>query len=133
MTAVAASLDRSSFLRRVLWVDACTCLATGALLALAATPLADFLGLPAALLAYAGGALFPIAGFMIWLAVRNELSRLGVWVVILGNAGWVAGSILALFVYSPTALGYAFVIAQAVVVALLAELELVSLRRIARC
>ena len=131
MSAIAASLDPSTLLRRVLWADATTCLATGALLALAATPLAGLLGLPAALLAYAGGALFPIAGFMTWLAVRDDLSRAGAWVVILGNLGWVLGSVLVLLVLSPSALGHAFVIAQAVVVGLLAELEYLSLRRIA--
>src|SRR3970040_787764 len=101
MSAIAASLDPSTLLRRVLWADATTCLATGALLALAATPLAGLLGLPAAPLAYAGGALFPIAGFMTWLAVRDDLSRAGAWLVILGNLGWVLGSVLVLLVLSP--------------------------------
>jgi hypothetical protein len=57
--------------------------------------------------------------------------RWGSWLAILGNAGWVAGSVLVLVLFSPTALGYAFVIAQAVVVAFLAELEYYGLRRIA--
>ena len=37
--------------------------------------------------------------------------------MIAGNLAWVAGSVLALAECSPTALGYAFVVAQAVVVA----------------
>jgi hypothetical protein len=41
----------------------------------------------------------------------------------------VAGSVLVLVVFSPTGLGYAFVIAQAVVVGFLAELEYAGLRR----
>ena len=53
------------------------------------------------------------------------------WVVILGNAGWVVGSVLVLLLASPTAIGYAFVIAQAVVVVFLAELEYMGLRKIA--
>ena len=131
MTTMTVELGRPEFLRRVLWADAATCAATGALLTLAATPLAALLGLPATLLAYAGAALFPIAVFMGWLAVRDGVSRAGTWLVILGNAGWVAGSVLVLVVFSPAAPGHAFVIAQAVVVGLLAELEYVSLRRIA--
>jgi hypothetical protein len=130
MTTVDAVLDRTASLRRVLMVDAATCLAMGALLVLFASPLATLLGLPSLLLAYAGASLFPIAGFMAWVAIRRELSRWGAWVVILGNAGWVAGSVLVLFLASPTTIGFAFVIAQAVVVVLLAELEYVGVRRV---
>jgi len=131
MTTLDAILDRTAFLRRVLMVDAATCVAMGLLLTLFATPLSTLLGLPPVLLAYAGASLFPIAGFMAWLALRRDASRWGAWVVILGNAGWVAGSVLVLLLASPTAIGYAFVIAQAVVVVLLAELEYTGLRRIA--
>jgi len=86
------------------------------------------LGLPAALLFYAGLALLPIAAFMAWVATREQPPLAGVWLVILGNAGWVAGSVALLFLVSPTALGYAFVIGQAAIVAGLAELEYVSTR-----
>ena len=131
MTTLDAILDRTAFLRRVLMVDAATCVAMGLLLTLFATPLSTLLGLPPVLLAYAGASLFPTGGFMAWLALRRDASRWGAWVVILGNAGWVAGSVLVLLLASPTAIGYAFVIAQAVVVVLLAELEYTGLRRIA--
>ncbi len=131
MTTLEAILDRTAALRRVLMVDAATCLATGLLMTLFATPLSALLGLPATLLLYAGMSLFPIAAFMAWLAVRRDVSRWGAWLVILGNAGWVAGSVLVLLLFSPTAAGYAFVIAQAVVVGFLAELEYTGLRRIA--
>jgi hypothetical protein len=46
-------------------------------------------------------------------------NALGVWVAILGNAGWVVGSVVVLVVLLPTWVGYAFVIGQAVVVGLL--------------
>jgi len=45
MTAIAVSLDPNRFLRRVLLVDAATCVATGALLALDSAPLSRLLGL----------------------------------------------------------------------------------------
>lgn len=118
-------------LRTVLLIDAATCVATGALLSLLAAPLASFLALPAALLLYAGLSLFPIAAFMLWVATRPSLPRAGAWLVIAGNALWVAGSLLLVMVQVPSALGYAFVIAQALVVALLAELEYAGLRRAA--
>jgi hypothetical protein len=129
MTAIAETVDRTSFLRRVLWVDATTCVAMGVLLVIAATPLSSLLGLPELLLSYAGVALFPVALFMGWVALWEELSVGGAWVVILGNAGWVVGSVVVLVVCSPTAIGHAFVLVQAVAVVLLAELEYVGLRR----
>ena len=131
MTTLTATLDRSTFLRRVLFVDAATCVATGALLSLDAGPLAPMLGLPAALLFYSGLSLFPIAAFMLWVATRERLLAAGTWLVIAGNVLWVAGSALVLMVEVPTALGYAFVIAQGVVVAFLAELEYIGVRKAA--
>jgi hypothetical protein len=130
MTSLAAPLNPSMFLRRVLYVDAATCVASGALMSLDAAPLGSALALPAALLFWSGVALFPIAAFMLWVATRRAIPRAGAWLVVLGNAGWVVGSVLALLANAPTGMGYAFVVAQAVVVALLAELEYNGLRRI---
>lgn len=113
-------------LRNVLWLDAATCIATGALLSTLSTPLSSWLGLPEPLLFYAGLALFPIAGFMAWTAAR--LAEPAVWAVIGGNVLWVLGS-LAVLALSPTALGTAFAVVQAAAVAVLAELEYVGLRR----
>jgi hypothetical protein len=129
--SASPAADRSSFLRRVLWADAATCLATGLLLTLDATPLAALFGLPADLLTYAGLSLFPCAALMIWIATRESIWRLGAWTVILGNAAWVAGSVAVLVLLSPTGLGYAFVIAQAVAVAVLAELEYAGVKKLA--
>jgi hypothetical protein len=132
MTAITASIDRSTFLRRVLFVDAATCVAMGLLLLLAAGVLASLLSLPSMLLQYAGLSLLPIAAFMAWVATRSGLSRVAVWVIIAGNALWVVGSVVLLLVggwVSPSLLGYVFVIAQAVTVVLLAEMEYVGLRK----
>jgi len=110
-------------------VDAATCIATGGLLTLAANPLAPVLGLSAVVLEYAGIGLFPIAAFMLWVATRSPIPATGGWLIVIGNLAWVVGSAVVLFASSPTLLGYAFVIAQAVVVAALAELEFQGLRR----
>jgi hypothetical protein len=117
-----------TFLRRILFADAGSCVGLGLFLALLADPLSPMLGLPAALLFIAGLALLPIAAFISWVASREQPPAGGVWLVILGNAGWVAGSVALLFFASPTALGYAFVIGQAAIVAGLAELEYFSIR-----
>lgn len=129
MSAIALSLPRTAFLRRALLLDAATCVGTGALLALAASPLAPLLGLPAALLFYAGLALLPIGAFMAWVGTRQSAPAAAVWLVVVGNALWVLASLFVLFVFPSTMLGTAFVIAQAVVVAVLAELEWMGLRR----
>ena len=126
---LAAPVGRNRFLRRILAVDAATCIATGALLAIAADPLAPMLGLSVTLLKYAAISLFPIAAFMVWVAARAPIPLAGAWLVIIGNVGWVIGSAFVLLASSPTLLGYAFVIAQAVAVAALAELEFHGLRR----
>jgi hypothetical protein len=54
-----------------------------------------------------------------------------VWAVILCNAVWVADSLLLLMSgwVQPTALGTAFVLAQALLVGLFAELQALGLRR----
>jgi hypothetical protein len=122
MTTMTVTQPARSFtLRQLLQFDAFTCAAFGILLTIAATPLAAMLGLPRALLFYAGLALIPCAGLM-WLAVRTEATPL-VWAVILGNLAWVAGSVIVAFAFEPTAIGLAFIVAQALFVGVLALLE----------
>ena len=100
-------------------------------MALAAQPLGELLGLPFVLLLVAGIVLLPLALVLYWMSNQTLLSRTGVWAVIALNALWVVESIALLVTgyVQPTALGYAFVIGQALVVLLLAELEFFGLRR----
>jgi hypothetical protein len=102
----------------------------GLALVLGATALAGLTGLPAALLSYAGLGLLPIAAVMLLVALHPALLPAGAWVVIAGNAAWVIAS-LALLVtgwVSPNTLGIAFVVVQALAVAVLAKLEHGALR-----
>jgi len=121
MTVLTASMDHPLFLRRVLFVDAATCIAMALFLVLLAQPLSPLLGLPGALLEAAGASLFPIGGFIAWAAASGRAT----WLVIVGNAAWVAASAVLLLGgwFSPTLLGYGFVIVQACIVALLAAVE----------
>jgi hypothetical protein len=121
----------SRFLRWVLIADAATCFVCALLMVFGFSYLAELLGLPGGLLRNAGISLFPFAMFVVYLASRATLSKLAVWSVILLNALWTLDSFL-LFVtgwVSPTQPGYAFVTAQAIVVALLASLEYVGLKK----
>jgi hypothetical protein len=122
-------LNHPNFLRTILTLDAATCVATGTLMAVAATPLSSLMLIPTNVLWVAGMSLFPIAVFIAVVAARLPRSLTGVWLVIGGNAAWVIGS-LALLVdggFSPNALGAAFIVVQAVAVAILAELEFMGL------
>jgi hypothetical protein len=124
----------SPFLRRVLSLDALASGATGVLLAVGAGPLEGLLGLSPALTRPAGIFLIAYAAAVAWLASRPAFPRALIWTVIVGNSLWVIESLSLLVTgwVHPTGLGYAFVVAQAVVVALLAELQFIGLRRAAQ-
>lgn len=123
----------STFLRRVLLVDAASTAATGLLLIALTDRLADLSGLPAALLRNAGLSFLPFAALVAWVAARPTLRRPAVWAVIAYNAVWAVDSVLLLATgwVQPTALGHAFVVAQALFVATMAQLERIGLRRCA--
>jgi len=125
------TLRTSTFLRWTLLADAATCVATGLLMTLGPGQLEQFLGLPAGLLRYAGVSLLPFAAFLVYLATRENLSTQGVWTAIVSNTIWTAASILLLMTgqVAPTELGYTFVIAQALGVAVFAGLEYFGLRK----
>jgi hypothetical protein len=122
-TAVMGRRERADApnLRRVLALDAATCVGMGLLLLAATAPLATLLALPSALLFWAGLLLFPSAALMAAAAAR-PLPAL-VWTVIIGNAAWVLASLGVLGVLAPNAFGIAFVLGQAAVVLVLMVLE----------
>ena len=132
MTApLPLTADRDLFLRRVLLADGLASGSTGLLLALAAGPLADLLGLSTTLLRTTGVILLPFAAFVLWLATRPTISRRLVWALIATNALWTIDSVALLLTgwVDPTTLGVAFVIGQALVVAAFAEMQYLGLRR----
>ncbi len=118
-------------LRQALLADAVTSAACAALLVGGAGFLDDLLGLPTALLRGAGLVLLPFVAFVAWLGTRARVPRLAVLAVIGLNALWALDSFLLLASgwVAPHAAGLAFVIAQAVVVAMYAELQVMGLRR----
>jgi hypothetical protein len=121
----------SPFLRNVLILDAVATGATGLLLTFFSTFLNGLLQVPGTLLFYAGLILLPYAALVGWLATRDALPRWSVWAVIVTNALWALDSVLLAMSgwVEPNALGYAFIMMQALVVAGFAELQFVGLRR----
>jgi hypothetical protein len=125
------SLPASPLLRRALVLDAVVTGACALPLAFGGRMLAGLLGLPASLLTSAGVGLIVYTAFLVWLLRRDTLPRGAVWFVIAGNALWAIDSVLLLFTnwIDPTVIGQAFVVFQAVVVAVFAEAQYVGLRR----
>ena len=122
--------NHPSFLRSVLLIDATTCFATGLLMTLGAKPVGALTQIPTMLLVVAGLSLLPVAVFMAFIATRGPGWSRGVWLIVLGNAAWVAGSLLLLGgLITPNTLGTAFILVQALTVAVLLELEIIGLRR----
>lgn len=119
------------FLRWALLADAAATAATGLALALLAEPLSQFLQVPARILALAGFALVAYAALVVYLGTREALSARAVWAVIGCNVLWAVDSVI--FALSgwvdPSALGYAFIFAQALIVAGFAEWQVVGLKR----
>jgi len=133
MSALIDLMDRPPvFLRRALVLDAVASGATGLTMIAGAGLVEGLLGLPAALLRGAGMVLMPYVAFVIYTGTRETISRPAVWAIIVANALWAAASAFLLVSgwVAPTALGTAFVIAQAVVVALLGELQYMGLRKL---
>lgn len=118
-----------TFLRRVLFADAFASLASAALLIAAPGPLAELTGLSSALLLEAGVVLVPFVLLVLAVAARPSTPRAGVKVIVASNALWVIGSVAVLATSAPNALGYTFVVAQALAVGVLAELQVIGLKR----
>lgn len=119
------------FLRRVLLLDVVLTGATGLMLVAGASMLAPLLALPEPLLRGAGALLIPFVAFVWWLSRRPAIRRAAVWAVIAINLLWVIESMWLLVAghVLPNALGVAFVLFQAVVVALLAGLQVLGVSR----
>jgi len=121
----------SSLLRNALLADAILSGGTGLALAVAAGPLSTLLGLSVALLRGSGLFILPFAALAASMSWRERLSRSSVFVLVVCNALWAVDSVLVLLLgwIEPTVPGEVFVVGQAIIVAVLAELQFIGLRR----
>ena len=124
------NVNGASGLKGVLVADALISGGTGLLLIAGAGLLGPMLGINESLMRYAGIVLVPFAAYVYYLSTRRP-TRGAVLAVVALNALWVAASVglLAAGGIAPTALGTTFVVAQAVVVAIFAELQYAGWRR----
>jgi len=118
------------FLRNVLLLDAASCLACGALQVAATGALVPWLGLPAPLLLETGLFLLVYAALVGWIATRRLVPTVWVRLLVVGNLGWALACVGLVFsgLIRPTVLGVGYLVLQAVVVAVLAELQWMGLR-----
>jgi len=118
-------------LRLALRLDAAVTGLNGAAYLLAAPLLDDLLGLPAGLLRGTGVFLLAYAGAVWLVGARPRPSTAAVRTVIGLNALWAVGSIVAVLTDAgtPTTVGAAWIVLQAVVVAAFAGPQIAGLRR----
>lgn len=134
-SGAVGSVDQESagLLRLILKLDA---VATGAvgLLSLAAGPALDgLLGVPLALLMPVGLFLIAYAAAIWVVATRPRVSRPAVWTAVVVNLVYAVDAIAVVVIgwFELTALGTAFVLFQAIAVALFAAAQFYALRRAA--
>jgi hypothetical protein len=127
-------MSASAFLRRALVADAVVSGAAGLLMAAGAEPLHELLRVPVQLIHVAGLVLLPYALVLARLSRHRLLRAPAVGAVIATNVLWALASVLVVVLAGsqhPSALGYAFVVGQALVVAAFAALQFLGLRRAA--
>jgi len=129
--AAERATPQTTFLRRLLKVDAALSAASALPMLVASNWLGGLTGLPTALLFGAGLFLLAWVAALAWLATREQLPRPSLWAVALLNLGWTLDCAWVAFggAFSPTGMGQAFLLLQAVVTLLLADLMLWALWR----
>jgi len=127
------SNQTSPLLRQALLADGVISGATGLMMVLGAGFLAGLLDLPESLLRNAGFILAPYVAFVLYVALRRPIPLSGVWTVIVANILWASASVALLFtgLITPNALGIAFMLFQALVVAGFSAVQFLAVRRTA--
>lgn len=140
MSATSVSLRPSDkLLRRTLWGNAVFSIASGAILAIFAGPFAGaaahapvtVMNLDLAIvLELLGLGVIGFGALCAWVASRPTLPQAWARVIFAADLAWVAGSALVLLMPSWTAAGIAGIVVVALIVADLAILEYLGLRRL---
>lgn len=128
----ASAAGRSdTLLRRALQLDAVASIGSTAAALLAAGPISAFTGIPAPLVQTIGAVFLVFTATIVYGSTRPVIDRRIAWVIMIANFSWVALSAAALiFGWLPlTPAGFWVVVAQAVLVDLLAVAQFLGLRR----
>lgn len=121
----------SPLLRFALRLDAAASAMTALVCLTGPGVLANVLGLPAQFLVMVGLTCLAWAVVTGFTSTRRQVAAWAIWAIIAFNAVWVLESVMLLVLgwVQPTALGVAFVLVQALAVAMFAELQFIGLRR----
>ncbi|MES2941295.1 MAG: hypothetical protein V4772_00340 [Pseudomonadota bacterium] len=125
------SISSPRFLRHVLRVDAVSCLACGVLQFAFTGQMATLLNLPHDLLLYTGEFLLLYGLAVGVLSALRDMPRGLVWCLVAANLAWAVACVVLLLSgqVQASAMGVAYVLVQALTVAVLAELQFFGLRR----
>ncbi|MFI6599781.1 hypothetical protein ACIBHX_26335 [Nonomuraea sp. NPDC050536] len=131
MTFLTATADRTKFLRIALALDAVVTGVNGLVYLVAAGPVGDLLGPAPAVLREIGVFLLVYGAAVGFLATRATISPAGIKAVIGLNIVWTLASVAAVIAgaLDLTTLGAIWAIAQALVVGVFAEIQIMGLRR----
>ncbi|MFB4291838.1 hypothetical protein ACBI99_29600 [Nonomuraea sp. ATR24] len=131
-TLTVATTGRAKFLRLVLALDAVVTGANGLVYLAGAGLVSDLLGPDAGLLRGIGAFLLVYGAAVGLLAARGTVSQAGVKAVIGLNIAWTLGSVAAVItgMMEFTTIGAVWAIAQALVVGVFAELQIMGLRKL---
>lgn len=131
--SLTAQLSSPVTLRRVLAFDAVSGAGTGALHLLLAPVLSTWLGLPEALLQASGLSIFAFVALAGWLAWQASPPRGPLMALVLLNVAWAVACLWLAWggALDPTPLGLAYLLVQALVVAVLADLAWMGRRGLA--
>ncbi|GAA0969522.1 hypothetical protein GCM10009555_016810 [Acrocarpospora macrocephala] len=131
MVALPLTTDRTKFLRLALAADAIVTGGNGLVYLAFAAPVSTLLGPDAGLLRGIGAFLIVYGAAVGLLATRRPIAPAATRAVIALNILWPLGSIAAVVTGAAglTTIGAAWAIAQALVVALFAELQITGLRK----
>lgn len=130
--SLIAQLSSPAVLRRVLAFDALSGAGTGVLHLLLAPMLSTWLGLPETLLQASGIAIFGFVALAAWLAFQASPPRGALMAIVALNFAWAIGCLWLAFggAVSAAPWGVVYLLVQAVVVFVLAELQWMGLRRL---
>ena len=121
----------SSCLRKALLADSVFSGAASLAMIAGADFTYDLLGLPSALLFWAGVASITFVTLLAMMVRAGRAPGSLIVAVIVTHLAWVAGSLFAAFgpAFAPSLLGQVFVVKQAAIVGVFAQLQIVGLRR----
>jgi hypothetical protein len=133
-TQSVVSPTRLTWLRNILFVDALFCALGGLVFAVGAAPLGNLTGMNASLLAVIGVSLVMWATVPFMAARREPTNPSTVMFVVVVNVAWVVASVTLLIAdpFASTTIGKWFTLIIADVVAVLAVLQFIGVRRLSK-